>query len=252
MKHSQGLRRVSTVFSILAGICFILTACNGPHQSDGNEIRIDTINTATPVERLIRSEDIPVENCGGTGSAHRTIARTKTVNSSISIGRTAQIEGGGEVEIPEIIKANLKASISQKYANQIFEGTQITDEIEVEVAAGTHVIYTIEWVQESYTSTVRYVDGTGRTYIAPYTYKVEVPKQNGSKNVPCPTPTQDASAAPQIPPAAEPVTPSPPPTEFLGGGSGQLVFSAWQNGSQYNSQIYLLNLGTGLDTIDTD
>ncbi|GAB4532280.1 MAG: hypothetical protein Fur0018_20810 [Anaerolineales bacterium] len=54
-----------------------------------------------------------------------------------------------------------------------------------------------------------------------------------------------------VPPIVIPTKP-PMPKVFLGGGSGQLIFSAWQNNSQYNSQIYLLNLGTGLDTIDAD
>ncbi len=251
MKRTYSTQTQKILLMAALGVFFVLTACQSPSPTPPGKIDIQTINTATPVERLVRTEDIPVENCAGTGSAHRTIARTKVLNNSISIGSTAQIEGGGEVEIPETIKAELKAAISTSQENKIFEGIELSDEIEVEVAPESYVIYTIQWVEESYSSTVKYMGSDGKVYTAPYVYKIQVPKQSGSHREPCPTPsleTNTSSASPMVAPESSPK----PVSNSLGGGSGKLIFSAWKNSSQYNVQIYLLNLGTGLDTIDTD
>ncbi len=69
---------------------------------------------------------------------------------------------------------------------------------------------------------------------------------------PEPSATSSATTSPTLIQTSPPTnTATNTPVPFLGGGSGQLVFSALKEGSRSNYEIYLLNLGTGIDTIDS-
>lgn len=225
---------------IFAGIIILLlvTSCKGGGGESGNSVHIVDVKNATASTQKLRSEEFPLPNCYGAESLSQTLGNKASTSKSITLGSTATIEGGGEIEIPEIAKVNLQAAIEETYAQEYESAKERMDQLEMSAAPGTDIVYVIDWYAYIYTSTIQYTVGNDpKIYTAPYTYTLEVPKLNTSYKRPCDTPTVPETDTPQ--------------QTFLGGGAGQLVFSALKEGSVSNYEIYLLNLGTGIDAIDS-
>jgi len=126
----------------------------------------------------------------------------------------ATVRGGGEAGIPETVKLKLEIEIEAAYQKAYEAANSRLDTIDMPAAAGTHVIYDIGWYEQVFNSIVQY-SMDGQVYEAPYTYKLQVPKLDNSRQVFCGTSTKSANA-PTLPkststPVSEKETNTPVP-----------------------------------------
>ena len=145
------------------------------------------VNDAVPEEAPIQgnTEEFPLPNCGGTGELRQTLGTHVSVSKSVEVGVKATVTGGGEVAIPETAKLELTIAVEGAYKNTLDSANSRLDTIEMSAAAGTQVVYVIKWYEQVFNSTVQYSEDS-KVYEAPYTYKLRIPKIDGSYSTTCP------------------------------------------------------------------
>ncbi len=152
-------------------------------DSETNNVHVIVTN---PTETLIDTEDFNLPNCGGTSELNQTLGTQASVTKSVTIGANATIKGGGEAEIPALAKLELAIEVEGAYQNTYESANSRLDTISMQAEKGTHVIYTIGWYEQTYSSLVEY-SSNGQVYEAPYIYKLRIPKIENSNNESCPT-----------------------------------------------------------------
>jgi len=180
---NKALRTLFVILALALGACQpTVTPTIQVAQSSGIEnVRVITIG---PAESLIDTEDFPLPNCGGTSELHQTLGTQASVTKSVTIGAKATIKGGGEAEVPEIAKLELAIEVEAAYQKTYESANSRLDTIGMQAAAGTHVVYTIGWYEQTFSSVIEY-SSNGQVYEAPYTYKLRIPKIENSNNIIC-------------------------------------------------------------------
>lgn len=154
------------------------------------------VNTATPIDSKIRTEEFTLPNCGGTGELHQTLGSQASVSKSETISTKATVRGGVEVEIPETVKLKLEVELEKAYQKTFESASSRLDTIDMPAAAGTHVVYVIGWYNQNYESIIEYSTDS-RVYEVPYIYILRVPKIESSYQISCNvTPPTTASEEP--------------------------------------------------------
>ena len=181
-------------------------------NAQNNVVENIRVTTVQPSETLVKTETFPLPNCGGTGEIRQTLGSTASISKSVTLSGKAIVRGGGEAGIPEAIKLKLEIEIEAAYQKAYEAANSRLDTINMPAAAGTHVIYDIGWYEQAFSSIVQYsVDG--QVYEAPYTYKLQAPKLENSRQVLCGTNTQSATNTntpePAVPTATLPPTIQP-------------------------------------------
>jgi len=194
MASRQRLRNsvlVVALFIFIVGVLLI-----GWVVYANNTRNIQVTVQADAVETVVDAEEIPLPNCGGTGELSQSLSSQTMVKRSVSVGTRATTSVGEEVEIPQVVKLQLKNEVESAY-QEVYEAARSRlDTIVMRAEKHTSVIYTVEWEEQEYSSVVSYVVG-GEVYTAPYTYTLCVPKIRDSREVGCPIVT--ASWVPETP-----------------------------------------------------
>jgi len=140
------------------------------------------------VSTIIKTEEFPLHNCGGTSEVSQTVE----IQSSVSEGLTSDIKTtettGGEAGILDIIRGSLEEQIGDSYQQSRESGSFRSEKIELKSAPGTHVVYEIQWEEKTFSSVVSYKI-KDKAYEMPYTYIRRIPKISGSYQEDCPSPT---------------------------------------------------------------
>lgn len=158
-------------------------------NTQNNVVENIRVTTVQPSESLVKTETFPLPNCGGTGEIRQTLGATASITKSVALSGRATVRGGGEAGIPETVKLKLEIEIEAAYQKAYESANSRLDTIDMPAAAGTHVIYDIGWYEQVFDSIVQYsIDG--QVYEAPYTYKLQVPKLDNSRQVSCGTNTK--------------------------------------------------------------
>jgi hypothetical protein len=165
-------KNLSSFISIL---CLALNACGGSSESPTDDVQNVTVEKVQPVKSITNREEFPLPNCGGTGDLTQSLGSETTVQKIVSIGATASVVGGKEVEVPGIVKTKLEAQVEVAYQQDYQTASSRVDAIGMTARPGSHVVYVIEWEEQKYVSTVSYAI-RGEIYRAPYTYILRVPK----------------------------------------------------------------------------
>lgn len=194
---------------------FVLAACQptaSPTQStQGNGIQDIRVQVAEPIRTTTKVEQFPLPNCGGTDKLAQSLGTYASASKSATVGAKATTTGSGEVAIPETVKLKLEIQVEFAY-QQTFESVNSRlDTIEMSAAAGTHVVYTIVWEEQTFNSIVQY-SSDGKVYEAPYTYKLSIPKIDTSYNVACSSGDNAGNdgSGNVVPPTAVVIATSPP------------------------------------------
>ncbi len=157
-------------------------------NTQNNAVENIRVTTVQPSETLVKTETFPLPNCGGTGEIRQTLGSTASITKSVTLSGKATIRGGGEAGIPETVKLKLEIEIEAAYQKAYESANSRLDTIDMPAAAGTHVVYDIGWYEQVFNSIVQYsIDG--QVYEAPYTYKLQVPKLDNSRQISCGTNT---------------------------------------------------------------
>jgi hypothetical protein len=205
---SSSLIRSLLIMSLL----FVSVSCQpmgpsnqGTPDSSMQDVRV--VQATEPTKATAKVEQFPLPNCGGTDKLVQSLGMYASATKRATVGARAAIKGGGEVAIPETAKLRLEIQVEASYQKVFESANSRLDSIQMSAAAGTHVVYTIVWEEQTFSSIVQYsVDG--KLYEAPYTYKLNIPKLDTSYNVICSGKAQDDVANTPVPVAQ----PSPTPT----------------------------------------
>jgi hypothetical protein len=207
---------------VVALECVLLTAaCGGGAPSGAAQNSAQTgdnwspadiqVERAKPAKKTGQSEDFPLPNCGGTGPLKISLSNQVQIEKSVTVGGTAKTSAGIEVGIPPSPKLKLEAEVQAAYQEALKQEQARLDMITMEAAAGTYVIYVIQWEEQNYDSNISFT-GKGEVLRTPYTYVLQVPKLGDSRREDCPTPT---GATPTSTPTPTPTpTSTPTPTEI--------------------------------------
>ena len=167
---------------------FALASCQSPsaptQNAQDNNVQDIRVQMVEPIRTTAKVEQFPLPNCGGTDRLAQSLGTYASANKSSTVSGRGTITGGGEVGIPETTKLKLEIQVELAYQNTFEAANSRLDSIEMAAAAGTHVVYTIIWEEQTFESLVRY-SLDNQVYEVPYVYKLSVPKIDTSYNVTC-------------------------------------------------------------------
>lgn len=172
--------------AIIIFSAIILISCKPPDsvsEPDDNiqDIRVQVVE---PERTTSKVEQFPLPNCGGTDKLAQSLGTFASISKRATVGTKATVTGGGEVQIPETAKLKLEIQVERAYQSTFESANSRIDSIEMSALAGTHVVYTILWENQSFNSIVQY-STDGKVYEVPYTYQLSVPKIDTSYQVEC-------------------------------------------------------------------
>lgn len=184
---------------VILSLSLFLISCQPPVSpptpvAQENDIQDIHVQMAEPVKTTADVEQFPLPNCGGTDKLGQSLGMYASITKNVTVGGKATVTGGGEVAIPETAKLKLEIQVELAYQQAYESANSRLDSIEMSAAAGTHVVYTIVWEEQVFSSIVQY-SADSQVYEAPYTYKLRIPKIDKSYNVECSnTPTSEVQA----------------------------------------------------------
>jgi len=190
--------RRTYLFLILLLIQSILFAC-GPNGRASQNDEIKNVFVDKPLDpqtSVLGTEDFPLPNCGGSSVMSQSLGSLASVSNSSTIGATATINGGGDVQVPEVAKLQLQIELSTAYQQTLRNENSRVDTIQLSAEPGTYVIYQVRWEQLTYSSTISYAVGN-QVYKVPYEFMLRVPKNNRSDQLPCTGGGITTSASPE-------------------------------------------------------
>ena len=194
-------------------LAFLAVSCQPnplPTQnSNGNDIQDIRVQAVEPTRTTSKVEQFPLPNCGGSDKLAQSLGTFASVSKSATVGAKATVTGGGEVAIPETAKLKLEIQVEVAYQQTFESANSRLDTIVMSAAAGTHVVYTIVWEEQTFNSIVQF-SSDGKVYEVPYTYVLSVPKIDKSYNVVCDVTSPGNNSSGNI--TAIPPTFTTPPT----------------------------------------
>jgi len=202
--RSQFHRRHALASLIILGL--LLAACEPTitplptltPSPDPSSVTVLPITPVSPTYGITVSETIPIENCAGRRDLKVSLGSVTNYGQDITLGMGAEVGGGVEAGVPQVVQASLETKISSAYENQIQQAQSRTNAIEYAAAPNSHVEYTIDWVETLYVSTAQY-ELAGVTISVPYTVTIYVPRPGGSAEILCPTSTYTSAPSPPPP-----------------------------------------------------
>ncbi len=168
-------------------LAFLVASCQptAPAQNgSSNDIQDIRVQATEPTKSTSKVEQFPLPNCGGSDKLAQSLGTFASASKSATVGTKAAVTGGGEVAVPETAKLKLEIQVEQAYQQKFESANSRLDTIIMSAAAGTHVVYTIVWEEQTFDSIVQY-SSDGKVYEVPYTYVLSVPKIDKSYNVIC-------------------------------------------------------------------
>jgi hypothetical protein len=143
------------------------------------------VEKASPQKSISSAEEFPLPNCGGTEKLTQTLGTQVSVSKSVEMGATVSVSGGAEVGVSAAAKLTVEAAIEAKYKQEYETASSRLDTIGMGAAPKTHVIYTVEWERQEFSSVVTY-EFNREMVQTPYTFIMNVPKLSGSREEKCP------------------------------------------------------------------
>ena len=175
----------------------------------GDEVQNIQVNKVSPQRTSGATEEFPLPNCGGTETLSQTLGTQVSVSKSVQMGTTASVSGSGEVGVSAAAKVTVQAAIEAAYQQEYETANSRLDTIGMGAAPKTHVVYTIEWEKQEFSSVVAF-EFNRELVQTPYTFIMNVPKIANSREEQCPNAggdTQLPTDTPQ-PPAIPTDTPT--------------------------------------------
>ncbi len=171
---------------------------------EDSEISDVQVSKADPKIVETRTEEFPLPNCGGTSELQQGLATQMTVKKNVKVSGTATLTVGvGSVPIGSVIQGKLETQISATYAAEQAQENSILYNIVLKAAPKSHVVYTIQWIDKEFTSTVSYTLGDNR-YETDYVYILSVPFISASEEKDCQNQSPNASQPPTSEPTMAP------------------------------------------------
>lgn len=154
--------------------------------SGGGEVQNIQVDKVSPQKTAGITEDFSLPNCGGTEKLTQTLGTQMSISKSVQMGTTLSVSGGGEVGVSAAAKLTVEAAVEAEYKQEYETASSRLDTIGMGAAPKTHVIYTIEWEKQEFSSVVTY-ELDREIVKTPYTFTMSVPKIAGSREEICPT-----------------------------------------------------------------
>jgi hypothetical protein len=155
-----------------------------PAPNSNSDIQNINVKTVASQRTAGNKEEFPLPNCGGTGKLTQSLGTQVSVTKKIEMGTTVSVNGGGEVGISAAAKITLEAAIEAAYKQEYETANSRLDTIGMEAAPKTHVIYTIEWEKQEFSS-VATSEFNREMVQTPYVFTMNVPKIAGSREEKC-------------------------------------------------------------------
>ncbi|NOG76359.1 MAG: hypothetical protein HND45_10755 [Chloroflexi bacterium] len=190
MKIKRYIISLSVIFLLLvvSGCQPAPTPIDNPQPTittGGGEVQNIRVEKASPQRTVSSSEEFPLPNCGGTEKLTQTLGTQVSVSKSVQMGSTVSLSGGGEVGVSAAAKITVQAAIEAEYKQEYETANSRLDTIGMGAAPKTHVIYTVEWERQEFSSLVTY-ELNRELVQTPYTFIMDVPKLSGSREEKCP------------------------------------------------------------------
>lgn len=150
----------------------------------GGEVQNIQVDKVTPQRTSGITEEFPLPNCGGTEKLTQTLGTQVSVSKSVQMGTTVSVSGGGEVGVSAAAKITVEAGIEAAYQQEYDTANSRLDTIGMGAAPKTHVIYTIEWEKQEFSSVVTF-EFNREVVQTPYTFTMNVPKIANSREEQC-------------------------------------------------------------------
>ncbi|OQX65071.1 MAG: hypothetical protein B5M51_01800 [Anaerolinea sp. 4484_236] len=178
--------RFISLFTI--SLVMIISGCqsspNPSSATDDGEVQNIQVQKVSPQKTVSFTEEFPLPNCGGTEKLTQTLGTQVSVSKSVQMGTTVSVSGGAEVGVSAAAKLTMEAAVEATYQQEYDTANSRLDTIEMGAAPKTHVVYTIEWEKQEFSSVVTY-ELNKEMVQTPYTFTMNVPKLSGSREEKC-------------------------------------------------------------------
>ncbi len=158
-----------------------------------------------PEKRILSSETIPQNNCGGSAEVSSTIERSRSIAYILEIGGEIKIDADGSVGVPDIGEIQVGAEVAAKYGVTYGQEETFTRSLTVSAKEGTNIQHELKQVEYWEIGELVFTSAE-KTMRYPYSFRrdfgVELVK---SENIDC-------SASMPVPQTIFSPTPVPDPT----------------------------------------
>ncbi|MFN8486003.1 MAG: hypothetical protein U0350_00345 [Caldilineaceae bacterium] len=103
--------------------------------------------TSVTEKRVLITEEIPQDNCEGTGPASTEIERNHRIAHTIELGSSAKLNAGGMIGVPGVGDVNIGAEIAASYNTTYGSEETLSRKLSVSTKEGTNVLYQIQQVE---------------------------------------------------------------------------------------------------------
>jgi len=153
----------------------------GSGSGEAQNIQVEKV---APQKSIGITEEFPLPNCGGTEKLTQTLGTQVSVSKSVQMGTTVSVSGGGEVGVSAAAKITVEAAVEAEYKQEYETASSRLDTIGMGAAPKTHVIYTVQWETQQYSSVVTF-ELNREMVKTPYTFTMNVPKLAESREEKC-------------------------------------------------------------------
>jgi hypothetical protein len=224
LRHSFYRPALFLLLSMLIAGCGLVKSSSENAQVATPIVRV-VPSDGPPEKRIISSEAVPQNNCGGSAGVSSTIERSRSIIYTLEIGGEVTVDGNGSAGIPGIGEVQVGAEVAAKYGVTYGREETLSRSLTVSAKEGTNILHELRQVEYWETGELVITRGN-RTLHYPYSFRkdfgVELVK---SENMGCPTstpipqtaqsptPTTESIPTPTVepsaPPTSEPTTSSP-------------------------------------------
>ena len=198
--------------------------CGGPSQQplESTQVVIPKVQAVPsgnpPEKRIISTETISQNNCGGSTDVSNTIERSRSIVYTVEVGAEISVNASGSAGVPGVGQVQVGNEVAAQYGVTYGKEETISRSLTVAAKEGTNMLHTFQQVEYRETGELIIMAGE-KTLSYSYSFRkdfgIEFVK---SENVGCPTSTISPTPTPaiptttSIPPTATPIPPTATPT----------------------------------------
>jgi hypothetical protein len=152
-----------------------------------------------PEKRVISSETIPQNNCGGSAGVSSTIERSRSIVFTLDLGAEISVNASGSAGVPGIGEVQVGAKVAAKYGVSYGQEETLSRSLTVSAKEGTNILHTLQQVEYWETGELVIVAGE-KSLSYPYSFRKDFGVEHvKSENMGCPslTPTPTPTSTPE-------------------------------------------------------
>ena len=138
---------------LLLAVIALLIGCDGSSNGPTRKVEavVPTIRVLPsgepPEKRVVSTETILQNNCGGSAGVLNAIGRSRSIVYSLELGGEVSVDAGGSVGVPGVGAVQVGAEVAARYGVTYGQEETLSRSLTVSAKEGTNIIHTLRQVE---------------------------------------------------------------------------------------------------------